>query len=221
MDRCRVRPARPQTAFTIIELLVVMSIISIIAGMVVAFWPSPPSPADADILLISAALDRYHQDFRCYPPDTGYGLATDSGSPLYDPGSLWRYLRQRVVDPRTGELKGPYLERWPVDRAEPYDDPGRGKSLYLADPWGNPFGFIGERHRVVHSSAGFDLFSAGRDGVTACREDDQSPSDARAEANRAYNGKDDDGNGLVDDRAELGWSHDNGTQSDDSNNWEN
>jgi prepilin-type N-terminal cleavage/methylation domain-containing protein len=216
----RARPTRRQSpAFTVIELLVVMAIIVILAGMAITFWPTGPSPAGADILRISAALDLYRADFGAYPPDTGYGLAMDAGSPHYDPGSLWRYLRTPLVDPRTGRIKTPYLTDWSEDRTAPYEDPVRGKSCYLTDPWGNPFGFIGDRRRVIHNPAGFDLFSAGRDGETACGGTAQSPGDTRPGANRAYNGKDDDGNGIVDDSAELGAAAANGTLGDDSSNW--
>ena len=98
------------------------------------------------------------------------GVAVDV--PTFDPGSLWRYLCNRVKDPRTEQYVGPFLEDWPQDQLLPYadvfDGAGSPPSRYLADPWGHPYGFIGDKRRVLHNYGSFDIFSAGPDGQTAC-----------------------------------------------------
>jgi prepilin-type N-terminal cleavage/methylation domain-containing protein len=205
---------------TLIELLVVMAILVILVGMGYAILRPTfrPPPEASDIANIGGALERYRYELGSYPHDTGFGLKPDAGSPLYDPGSLWRYLTRAVVDPKTAQVRGPYLE-WPQDRTKSYDDPLRGRSSLLIDPWGNPFGYVADPRRTLHNIGGFDLFSPGRDGETACGAAEQDPNDTAPGANRAYNGKDDDGNGVVDDRDELGDATGNGEGPDDSNNW--
>lgn len=224
---------------TLIELLVVMVILSILVSAVAAVWlhasgTGPIEAAKADIQKISLALDEYKLQFRCYPPDTGFGLDMTASPGTYDPGSLWRYLVKPVYDPRTGKLYGPYLE-WEQDRLKEYMDRFHGRSFYLVDPWGNPYGFVGDKRRVMHNQGSFDLFSCGPDGVTACNNGIDDPEDnpdgwgdpstndplsTRQGDNRAYNNKDDDGNGFVDDSLEFGPEASlNGDVGDDINNW--
>jgi general secretion pathway protein G len=229
---------------TLIELLVVMLVLSILVGAIatVALHASSEGPrkaALAHINLISLALDAYHLDFRVYPPDTGFGLDSKDPPPTvdYDPGSLWRYLVRPVFDNRRGKMMGPYME-WDQDGLKTYTD-GRftGKSLYLVDPWGNPYGYIGNPQRVIHNQGTFDLWSMGADGVTAYNNDEDdfsegetgdgyadvpttNPVSKNALDNRAYNLDDDDRNGFVDDVNEFGPEAIlNGDVGDDINNW--
>ncbi|MHC4505548.1 MAG: hypothetical protein ACYTFI_19760 [Planctomycetota bacterium] len=118
-----------------------------------------------------------------------------------------------VRDPETGEKVGPFITEWNPKQLKPYNDARAGPSHYLADPWGSPYGFVGERKRVVHNRDSYDLFSPGPDGVTG--------SDATgAKPDLAYDGLDNDGNGIVDDAAELGPDASrNGEAADDINNW--
>ena len=215
----------------------------------------------ADISKLSIALDRYRLRFREYPPDTGYGLKMTGDRPLYwkrvggvnvlvptyDPGSLWRYLIEEVRDPLTNRMVGPFLEEWDAGQLKPYPDaydPAGRTSYYLLDPWGNPYGFVGTPKRAVHNHASFDLFSAGRDGLTACNngEDDDLVGETRGDGmadcsddpqagapydNRAYNTNtgdktelDDDQNGIANDSGEFGpEAIRNGDIGDDINNW--
>lgn len=246
-----------------------MSIIAIIAAYISVVMlgrggGAREKNARADIRKIELALDSYHLKLREYPPDTGYGLRKNGQRPeykktvkgvevnvaTYDPGSLWRYLRKPVTDPMTGKKVGPFLKDWNPKQLKRYDDYYSNlvgeKSYYLTDPWGNPYGFVGTRKRVVHNPASFDLFSAGRDGVTACnnKKDDPSPGqtsgDGRADCseepnsmrpydNRAYNtnsstGKERNDNSEEDDVAndssEFGpEAIRNGDIGDDINNW--
>lgn len=243
-----------------------MSIIAIIASyiavvMLRAGGDPRTKKAIADIGKLSIALDKYRLRFREYPPDTGYGLRMDGSRPrylkrvrgvnvlvaTYDPGGLWRYLLKEVRDPRTGEMVGPFLEDWNPGQLKRYDDdydPPGAESYYLSDPWGNPYGFVGTRKRIVHNPATFDLFSAGRDGVTACNNDkddnlvgekkgdgltdcSDDPQSRLPYDNRAYNANpgdnteiDDDENDIANDSAEFGPEGTrNGDIGDDISNW--
>jgi len=230
---------RARAGMTLIELLVVMAILAILVSSVAAVWlhasgVGPIEAAKADINKISLALDEYKLQFHTYPPDTGFGLDMTASPGTYDPGSLWRYLVKPVYDQRTGKLYGPYLE-WEQDRMVAYNDRFAGRSFYLVDPWGKPYGFIGDKKRVIHNQGSFDLFSSGPDGLTACNNgiDDpeehpdgwgdpatDNPLSTREGDNRAYNNIDDDRNGFVDDSLEFGPEATlNGDVGDDINNW--
>jgi len=261
--------ARIHRGMTLIELLVVMLIMAILMGSIATVLMSIGSEprkrkALADIAKISMALSEYKSHFGEYPPDTGYGLSmTDTrpkytktirgqrqAVPTYDSGSLWRYLCRRLWDPKTQLFVGPILDEWPQSQYLPYSDPddlaGRPSSRCLVDPWGNPYGFVGNKKRVLHSPGSFDLFSAGPDGVTACNngEDDDligdnagddytdcsdDPQSVIGVDNRAYNSRsasgefreiDDDGNGIANDSSEFGpEAIRNGDIGDDVNNW--
>jgi type II secretory pathway pseudopilin PulG len=254
---------------TLIELLVVMFIMAILMAYIATVLMNIGSEprkrkALADMAKISMALSEYRNRFGEYPPDTGYGLDMEVDKPLYakkvrgefvnvptyDPGSLWRYLCLRVTDAKTGELVGPFLDEWPQSQLLPYNDPydqaGQPPSRCLIDPWGNPYGFIGDKRRVLHNPGSFDLFSAGPDGVTACNnklDDDligedagddyadssEDPQSVVGVDNRAYNTKqvagvwreiDDDQNSIANDSSEFGpEAIRNGDIGDDVNNW--
>jgi len=250
---------------TLIELLVVMFIMALLMAFIATVLMNIGSEprkkkALADIAKISMALMEYKSHFGEYPPDTGYGLnmngttndtrpvytrtigGAEVNVPTYDPGSLWRYLYLRVRDPRTGQMVGPFLEEWSQDQLVPYDDrwDAGERSRYLSDPWGNPYGYIGKRKRVLHSPGSFDIFSAGPDGVTACNNNEDDDGDGQRDAsnnpqsvsiidNRAYNTTqvgvdwrelDDDDDGIANDSGEFGPEAIlNGNVKDDLNSW--
>jgi prepilin-type N-terminal cleavage/methylation domain-containing protein len=208
---------RPARGLTLVEMLVAMAIVAVLAafigGILITFGRGRIGEARIQISMIEEALDAYRAEFGRYPPDTGYGLDMESGADAYDAGSLWRYLVRRVKRPASGELAGPFLREWPQDDLAGYADARAGPSFWLKDPWGHPYGFVGERKRVIHNPGGFDIFSAGPDGATASDE-------TGAEPNLAYDGIDNDGNGIVDDASELGTSSRNGEVDDDVNNWD-
>jgi hypothetical protein len=169
--------------------------------------------ARAEFLKLGLALELYHRRFQTYPPDTGYGLDMERSPGTYDPGSLWRYLMKPVRDPETGKKVGPFIDEWNPKQLESYNDARAGPSYYLTDPWGGPYGFVAERKRLVHNKSSFDLFSPGPDGVTARDRHGTKP-------NLAYDGLDNDGNGIADDAAELGPDASrNGDVGDDVNTW--
>lgn len=193
--------------------LLILAFVTLCAAIISAGLMRSRSPRRSDLARISIALDRYYLRFGMYPPDTGYGLDKEKSPGTYDAGSLWRYLVKPVRNPMTGRMADPFLRDWPERQLKEYEDARAGPSYYLADPWGNPYGFVGERKRVIHSKTSFDLFSPGPDGVTASDEHGARP-------NLAHDGLDNDGNGIVDDAAELGPDASrNGDVADDINTW--
>lgn len=120
--------------FTLIEILVVIVVISVLAGLVgpLVFrnvGDAKVAAARAQIELFGLALDQYRMD-NDYYPSTAQGLAA---------------LRDRPSGtPEARNWRGPYLRK---------DVP--------QDPWGHPYSYASPGTR---SPDGYDLSSLGRDG---------------------------------------------------------
>lgn len=120
--------------FTLIEMLVVIVVIAILAGLVgpMVFQnvgDAKVSAAKAQLELFGLALDQYRLD-NDYYPSTAQGLEA---------------LRtQPTGDPEARNWRGPYLKK-PVP----------------LDPWGRPYLY---KSPGDSSKTGYDLFTLGRDG---------------------------------------------------------
>lgn len=120
--------------FTLIEMLVVIVVIAILAGLVgpMVFQnvgDAKVSAAKAQLELFGLALDQYRLD-NDYYPSTAQGLEALRTAPSGDPSARnWR---------------GPYLKK-PVP----------------LDPWGRPYIY---KSPGDSSKAGYDLLTYGRDG---------------------------------------------------------
>lgn len=128
-------PSRlPRRAFTLLEIIVVIIVLALLAGLVAPqifgrVSEARGTTARTQIELLSTALDSYRLDNGSYPT-TEQGLAA---------------LRDKPTRaPIPGNWKGPYLRR-----AVPND------------PWGRPYlyTFPGQRN-----AGSFELSSLGRDG---------------------------------------------------------
>jgi type II secretory pathway pseudopilin PulG len=76
------RPRADRTAFTLIELLIVMSIIIVLAGLILATSgyvqnKGYRSRAEAEIAAMSAALESYKADNGLYPSDASTNAADE------------------------------------------------------------------------------------------------------------------------------------------------
>ncbi len=120
--------------FTLIEIMVVIVVIAMLAGLVAPMvfrnvGDAKVSAAKAQMELFALALDQYRLD-NDYYPSTAQGLDALRAQPAGDPAPRnWR---------------GPYLRR-PIP----------------LDPWGHAYVFA--RPGVVNP-AGYDLLTHGRDG---------------------------------------------------------
>ena len=126
---------RKERGFTLIEVLVVITILTILAALIVPRIMDRPdiarqTAAQHDINAIKGALDLYRLDNRAYP-------STDQG------------LQALVQKPDSGNIPpnwktGGYLERQ-----------ARG-------PWGHEYQYL---NPGVHNPSSVDVFSYGRDGL--------------------------------------------------------
>ncbi|MEO8430318.1 MAG: prepilin-type N-terminal cleavage/methylation domain-containing protein [Acidobacteriota bacterium] len=107
------RPRSSQAGFTLLELLVVMTIIGILAAIAVpALRDSPQRAREAalreDLFAMRSTIDQYHGDKGNYPPDL-QTLVTDG------------YLRKIPLDPMTKSA-----ETWVVASEEASTDSSSG-----------------------------------------------------------------------------------------------
>jgi general secretion pathway protein G len=128
------RSGSGRLGFTLIEILVVITLIGLLAALVGPrilgrVSEAKSATAKAQLELLSVALDNYRLDNGSYPT-TEQGLAALQEKPTRDPAPLnWR---------------GPYLKR-----------------TIPADPWGRPYIY---RSPGEHDPGGNDLSSLGKDG---------------------------------------------------------
>ena len=126
--------ARRRSGFTLLELVVVIIVLGLLAGIVAPqiinrLSEAKSTTAKTQIELLSVALDAYRLDNGSYPT-TEQGLAA---------------LRERPTRPPVpANWRGPYLRK---------DVP--------LDPWGRPYLYRAPGQR---SPGAFDLESLGRDG---------------------------------------------------------
>ena len=129
------RRLRARSAFTLLELLVVVAIISILAGLSfvvirAAIRKTRVAQAGVEVGNLQGAIESYRYTLGAYPPDTG-----GWNEAVTDASAIHRYLGRKLVDPATGKAIGPFFSM-KIERYEPLDAEGVG---VLKDPWGNPY----------------------------------------------------------------------------------
>jgi general secretion pathway protein G len=134
---------RGYEGFTLIEMIVVMIILAVIAGLVGPRLFKNVSKAKqnatkAQIELLGIALDQYRLDNDMYP-------TTEQG--------LDALMRQPVSSPIPEFWDGPYLK----------------KEVPL-DPWGRDYYY---ESPGTYDTKGYDIFSLGRDGLEGGDDEDE------------------------------------------------
>ncbi len=107
---------RPERGFTLIELMVVISLIVILASMgLVGYHNSVVRAREAtlheDLTRLRSALDQYYADKGAWPPDLA-SLVTDG------------YIRELPKDPFTGTAESWVPVQADLDPSNPTADPG-------------------------------------------------------------------------------------------------
>lgn len=173
-----------KAAFTLIELMAVITIIFVLAGMVVSGMGfvkdrQAKEKARVQIALLSKALEEYKLDMGQYPPSEGNSEGTDQTRFLYtalfyegyqanqNAGGGDKNAASKIyvpdLDPATS--KQGWLKEKPSKSSEP---PVRATIL---DPWGNEYHYRSAKNAGggVNGSTqnpDFDLWTAGKDGKT-------------------------------------------------------
>jgi len=232
------RPRKDERAFTVIELLVVISIMMVLSGILVpvlmgARRKTKVRLARAMMKSISVALDRHYADRGDYPPDTGLFDGTefeisgtdtcqDKKDGTNDPYSLYKFLcgpngKGRVENGRT---YGPYITF--EDNQLAGDGGADGDQYIVIDPWGNPWVFEEslsyslmrpgtkelEDYNLTHNPTRYDIYSLGPDGVLDAKCHNAQDTNKSGH----FNAGDDDGDGFFDEP-------DEGDEGDDVTNW--
>jgi len=169
---------RTAGAFTIVELLIVLAIILVLAGLILATsgyvqTKSKRSRAEAEIAALSAALENYKADTGIYPTDTANGTTNildartmfNPTAAQYTAASLFLYKElsgdQAGNRVPTGKSYFPFKPGMllPKDQAQAV--------IAIADPFGFSYGY--STANQANSSKGynfaFDLWSTAETGM--------------------------------------------------------
>ena len=180
------RRGRGIGAFTLIEVLVVISVIMILIGILVgsavAVWRKAQKVQVAhELTKLHDAIDLYHQAAAEYPPPT---VAYLNSKGVIVPGcaaSFYEYLYFSGAESRwfgTQRAGQSYKAFWIPEKAARLN----AQHEYL-DPWGNPYVYFVELE-TYHKPDGatgtrprrFVVFSRGRNGINETEDDDPSSS---------------------------------------------
>jgi type II secretory pathway pseudopilin PulG len=157
-------------AFTLIELLTVMAIIIVLAGLILTTAgyvqkKSRLARAEAEIAAISAALENYKADNGIYPRDSAtdaFDVSTTNVSDYDGPSlKLYEYLSGDTNHDRIAETKT-YFPFKP-NQLSPTDQTQAVTAV--RDPFGNSYGYSTAKAAnpagVIGYNSTFDLWSIG------------------------------------------------------------
>lgn len=176
-----------RSGFTLVELLTVITIIVVLAGLTMGTMGFVQRKAAVDkargqLALLENALERYHADIGVYPEAAPDGKDSRSGMILY-------YVL-------FGDGIGADGIRGTEDDGQPDSEPDEGATVYLSqlgpsmnsmqllegvrgeapkrivDPFGNPWIYVsGDQYEESMRNPDFDLSSAGPDGIQDTKDD--------------------------------------------------
>ena len=145
---------RAAGAFTIIELLIVMAIIIVLAGLILATASyvqkkGQRSRAEAEIAAISAALENYKADNGVYPKSPasdGLDAKTVTNPISYQPASAELYAQltgDADYDDITDSGAKSYMTFKPNMKSlpDPTKPAAAGNKTFARDPFGNSYGY--------------------------------------------------------------------------------
>jgi prepilin-type N-terminal cleavage/methylation domain-containing protein len=150
------RPLREQFAFTLIELLAVITIIGILAGLTLGAAGAvrrhgANSTAKAEVAALQAACDRFYADNNTYPVNTNVSPSSSFAPTAYN--AAGQALFTNLVGSAnlsTAPTTKRYLEPKPAMVFT------NGTPNYFVDPWGYAYGYNsdGTNAPLIWSTAG-------------------------------------------------------------------
>jgi hypothetical protein len=157
-------PIRTTAAFTLIELLAVITIIGILAGLTLGAAGAvrrhgATSTAKAEIAALQAACDRYFADNNLYPSDTNTTPSVVNPTTYTAAG---RVLFTNLVGSAT--LTAP-----PTSKRYFEPKPAMVSSNHFIDPWGYAYGYYsdGANAPLIWSTAGQTTSSGTNKWITS------------------------------------------------------
>jgi prepilin-type N-terminal cleavage/methylation domain-containing protein len=172
-------PRRIRKGFTLIEMLVTITIIVILAGLVVAatgFVKDKQNRAKAEIQikLLANACEEYKLDRGTYPgiDDNSKADGRNMSNELYR--DLYWDSNRDNSGPKTDSTQKIYISELDPDNNKQGWIDGKGQSARILDPWNNEYLY---RKGSSAQNPDFDLWSAGKDGKS-------NPQNPRDKANR-------------------------------------
>jgi type II secretory pathway pseudopilin PulG len=159
-------------AFTITELLIVIAIIIVLAGLILSTVgyvqkKGARSRAETEIAAMSAALESYKADNGIYPTDSTKTEQVDPAvSPTPAAASLYLYeqLSGDTNDDRAAEGESYFTFKPGMLLPAP---PSTNPVTAMRDPFGNPYGYSTARAagQAYGYNPTFDLWSTGGDNT--------------------------------------------------------
>jgi prepilin-type N-terminal cleavage/methylation domain-containing protein len=150
----RLRLPKPPRAFTLIELILVLGIITVLTGLVLstvgyARKKAALTRAETEIAAMSAAIENYKADNAVYPRDNatnGYTDALDAKQNLDPTRSVYKNASLYLFT----QLSGLDQNQTPITGAKTYftfkpsmldTSPGTTTVIDIRDPFGNSYGY--------------------------------------------------------------------------------
>ena len=149
-------PHYPSVAFTLIELLGVITIIGILAGLTLGGAGAvrrhgATSTAKAEVAALQAACERYYADYNLYPANTSIDPSTSVAPSSYTNAGQALF---------TNLLGSTNLSTAPTSKRYFEPKPAmvftNASTNYFIDPWGYPYGYNsnGTNAPLIWSTAG-------------------------------------------------------------------
>jgi len=159
--------ARPlgtrRRGFTIVEVLVVMAIILVLAGLILATSSyvhnkGARSRAEAEIAAMSAALENYKADNGVYPTNISLNAKSQGNPSAYQSASTTLY-QSMIGDKNADGLPDAGATSYMLFK--PNQVGGSGATAYVKDPFGNSYGYstIYQSDSTKGYNPTFDLWS--------------------------------------------------------------
>ena len=160
---------RSRAAFTLIELLAVITIIGILAGLTLGAAGAvrrhgATSTAKAEVAALQAACDRYFADNNLYPSNTSVNPASSVAPSGYT--AAGQVLFTNLVGSATLSLAPTTKRYFEPKPAMTYTN---GSPNYLIDPWGYAYGYNsdGTNAPLIWSTAGQTTASGTNRWITS------------------------------------------------------